>query len=573
MKLITTDRINRLRQVTGLVLFAYVTTHFSNHSLGLVSIELQENAKDWFMNVWRFPPMSLLLYGSLLVHVLIALRALYLKSTLKMSFWEGTQLGLGLILPLLLAEHIIGTRAIDEVFGLTSTYYLTVLIFWHFEPVKGVIIAIAVVVAWIHGCIGLHFWLRLRPYYHRVAPYLLAFAVLLPTLALLGALSAGKEAVPLLENADWVAAIQAKSGQPHPESLEFLNSWTPTFQIGFVGLIIAVFLARAIRLYRRKTESVRLVYPGDRVIQIKRGMTVLDASRINGLPHASVCGGRGRCSTCRVRVGTGLDLLPVADEGEQKVLARIGANRNIRLACQLRPIAETEVVPLLPPNIAPSAQAGRPKYIHGEEREIAILFADLRGFTTISEKKLPYDVVFILNRYFAEMGAAIEASGGYVDKFIGDGIMALFGIEEGPEAGCRASLAAARRMLDRLDAINSELKNDLEAPLRIGIGIHAGAVVVGEMGHGRATSVTAIGDPVNTASRLESMTKEAGVPVIVSEAVALTAGVGGLDATQREIEVRGRSEPLNILLIEDRQSLPHEIASESGTDRGLQASS
>lgn len=572
MKPITTERINGLRQFTGLVLFAYLTTHFTNHSLGLVSIELQENAKDWFMAVWRFPPFSVLLYGALLVHVLIALRALYLKSTLKMSFWEGAQLTLGLALPVLLAEHIMGTRAIDEIFGVTATYYLTVLIFWHFEPVKGVIIAVATVVAWIHGCIGLHFWLRLRPIYHRIAPYLLVAAVLLPTFALLGFVSAGREAVPLLEDADWVAAIQAKSGQPHPESVEFLNKWTPIIRIGFVGVIFAVLIARAIRLFRNKTESVRLIYPGDRVVQMKKGMTVLEASRTNGLPHASVCGGRGRCSTCRVRVGSGLNLLPDADEGEQKVLARIGANRNIRLACQLRPVAETEIVPLLPPNVAPTAQSGRPKYIHGEEREIAILFADLRGFTTISEKKLPYDVVFILNRYFAEMGAAIEASGGYVDKFIGDGIMALFGIEEGPEAGCRASLAAARRMLDRLDSINSELKNDLEAPLRIGIGIHSGAVVVGEMGHGRAISVTAIGDPVNTASRLESMTKEAQVPIIISEAVATTARVGDLDVPQQEIEVRGRSEPLSILLIADRQMLPRQTGPGSESVRVEQAS-
>ena len=362
MKLLTTRRINGLRQFTGLVLFTYVTTHFANHLLGLVSIELQESAKDGFMTVWRFPPFSVLLYGSLLIHILIALRALYLKSTLKMSFWEGAQLVLGLMLPVLLAEHILATRAIDEVYGLTATYYLNVLVFWHFEPIKGVIIAAAMIVAWIHGCIGLHFWLRLRPFYHRIAPYLLVAAVLLPTFALLGFISAGREAVPLLEDADWVAAIQAKSGQPHPESIAFLNEWTPIIRIGFVGLIFAVFVARAIRLFRRKAESVRLIYPGDRVIQMKKGMTVLEASRLNGLPHASVCGGRGRCSTCRVRVGAGLNLLPAAEEGEQKVLARIGANRNIRLACQLRPVSETEVVPLLPPNIAPSAQSGRPKY-------------------------------------------------------------------------------------------------------------------------------------------------------------------------------------------------------------------
>ena len=88
--------------------------------------------------------------------------------------------------------------------------------------------------------------------------------------------------------------------------------------------------------------------------------------------------------------------------------------------------------------------------MQGSEREIAILFADIRGFTALAEGRLPYDVVFVLNRYFSAMGRAIESAGGRVDKFIGDGVMALFGIESGPQAGCRAALAAARLMSERL---------------------------------------------------------------------------------------------------------------------------
>src|SRR5205814_7500895 len=134
--------------------------------------------------------------------------------------------------------------------------------------------------------------------------------------------------------------------------------------------------------------------------------------------------------------------------------------------------------------------------------------ADIRGFTALSEGRLPYDIVFVLNRYFAAMGRAVESAGGRVDKFIGDGVMALFGVSNTPEEGCRQALAAARLMSVRLVELNEALRAELNEPLRIGIGIHAGSVIVGEMGYGSATTITAIGDAVNTASRLESLCKE-----------------------------------------------------------------
>ena len=165
-----------------------------------------------------------------------------------------------------------------------------------------------------------------------------------------------------------------------------------------------------------------------------------------GIPHASVCGGRGRCSTCRMRVSRGIETLPPPSPQELAVLRRVGAPPNVRLACQTRPRSEIAVAPLLPPAAGPRAGFAQSTHLQGQEKEIAVLFADLRGFTTISEHKLPYDVVFVLNRYFAAMGKVIEEHGGHVDKFIGDGVMALFGIERGAEQGARQALAAAQSM-------------------------------------------------------------------------------------------------------------------------------
>src|SRR5262249_55109075 len=153
---------------------------------------------------------------------------------------------------------------------------------------------------------------------------------------------------------------------------------------------------------------------------------------------------------------------------------RIGAPEGVRLACQLRPQGDLRVTPLLPATAQPRDGFLRPGYLQGSEREIAILFADLRAFTRLAESRLPYDVVFLLNRYFGERGRAVETAGGRIDKFIGDGVMALFGVESGTAAGCRQALAAARLMAERLDELNRSLADDLVDPLRIGIGIHTG---------------------------------------------------------------------------------------------------
>src|SRR5204863_3189547 len=200
------------------------------------------------------------------------------------------------------------------------------------------------------------------------------------------------------------------------------------------------------------------------------------------------------CSTCRVRIG-GPDrarLLPPSPE-EQKVLARVGAPANVRLACQLRPPpGRYRVTPLLPATAGPVEAYRRQPQAHGGERYVAILFADIRGFTSISEGKLPYDVVFLLNRYFRATGQAVQSAGGRLDKFIGDGVMAIFGLDCEPAAACQQALEAAKRMATALDDLNEALSGDLEQPLRIGIGLHAGPAIVGEMGYDRAASLTAI---------------------------------------------------------------------------------
>jgi adenylate cyclase len=549
--------VRRLRLISGLVLFTYVLTHLLNLVLGLVSFPALEAGREIFVAVWRWLPLTVLLYAGLLVHLALAYYAIFRRNSLAMPPLEALRYAFGVLIIPLAALHILGTRLVHEVYGVEDSYLYVVTAQWVFEPAYAVQQTLLVLVVWSHGCIGLHLWLRLKPWYPTAAPAALAAAVLLPTLALAGYLAAGKEVLRLAQDPDFVSSVTARAGVPSAAAQAEVLALRDGVVIGFFVLLGLTLLGRVLwRLWLRRRGMVRLTYPGGRQVTVHKGQTILAASHLARIPHASVCGGRGRCSTCRVRVGRGGAALPPPGPEERRVLARIGATPNVRLACQTEVVADCEVTPLLPATAGPALARPRPGYLQGDEREIAILFADLRGFTTLSEDRLPYDVVFVLNRYFTAMGTAVEQAGGRIDKFIGDGVMALFGIEQGVAQGSRNALEAARRMALSLEELNRSLAHDLPEPLRIGIGLHCGSVIVGEMGYGRATSLTAIGDAVNTASRLEAMTKEFGAQLIVSAPLATHAGVDLGGFMHLQIDVRGRSQPLDIHVVASALELP-----------------
>ena len=197
---------------------------------------------------------------------------------------------------------------------------------------------------------------------------------------------------------------------PTPAEAARLVAIRQGFLTAYLLALLVVLLARGVRRLREWRRAVQITYPSGRVVAVPVGFTILDASRTADIPHASVCGGRGRCSTCRVRISRGLAQLPPASEAERRVLARVGAAPDVRLACQTRPVRDVAVEPLLAPSVAPSDAFGT-DVRQGHEQELAVLFADLRGFTRMAEHKLPYDVVFFLNRYFEAVGTAITSRG------------------------------------------------------------------------------------------------------------------------------------------------------------------
>ena len=551
--------IGRLRLASGLVMLSYVTMHLLNHALGLVSLAAMGRTLHWVMALWTQSPMQLLLYGSFVLHYGLALSALWQRRSLRLRPAEFAQLALGFAIPLLLVRHVVNIRISNNFFGTSIDNYTFVL--WALlvhAPERGVIQLIVLVVAWGHAMIGLHFWLRVRPWYARLREPALTVAVLVPVLALLGIFEAGRHVAALAAAVpDWAQRAFAAMALPNPQATATLDQIAEALTWLFVALPAAVLLARLVRrTWQRRLGVVRISYPDGRFIEVLRGTSVLEASRLARIPHASVCGGRGRCSTCRVRVRGARSGLAPPSEAEQRVLDRIGARRNVRLACQLRPAVPIEVTPLLPPFAHAADGLRRVDLAEGSEREIAVLFADIRGFTALAEGMLPYDIVFLLNRYFAAMGQAIESAGGRVDKFIGDGVMALFGVEGDVAAACRDALGAARLMSQRLAEVNRTLQGELAAPLRIGIGIHAGPAIVGEMGFSGAAAITAIGDAVNTASRLEALTKEYECELIVSAEVIAGAGLDRSRFRWQETEIRGKQETLAIAILASAADLP-----------------
>ena len=550
--------IRGLRLGTGLILFVYVVTHLINHSLGLISLEAMESGREYFLLAWRNPVGSVLLLGSLLAHMMLALDAVYRRRRLKLSIGEALQLILGFAAPILLVSHILGTRAALQLYDTNDTYAYVLLALWVDDPTHGLRQSAATVIIWIHACIGLYYWLRLKPWFERSVAWLYGLALLIPVLGLLGFVNGGRAVGQLVaDDPGFRLDLAFDTNAPTPEQAADLGVFEDRIFIFLAALMVGTLIARAIRIYaERRRGIIRITYPAGRIIETVPGSSVLEASQLNDVPHASVCGGRGRCSTCRVRINSDLDALPEASDNEQKVLRRVKAAPDVRLACQLRPTADISVTPLLPANANPRDGFAKAASTQGQEQEIAVLFADIRDFTSLSEQKLPYDVVFILNRYFRSMGEAIEGAGGRVDKFIGDGIMALFGVDQSAEQGCATALQAARGMAHRLDELNDLLKADLPTPLRIGIGIHVGPAIVGEMGYARATSITAIGDTVNTASRLEAKTKEFGAQLVVSQRVAELAGIENPPWPSENTEVRGRREPMRIYILDDARELP-----------------
>ena len=537
---------SQLRLGTGLVLALYVVQHLVNHSFGIVSIEFAEAYRKTVGAMFQNTPAQILLYGSLLFHVAIALRSIYRRSSLRMSLWQSMQLLLGLSILPLVVGHAVGNRGYDLLGGIDPDYYYVITSMMLKPEFIYKLIALILVI-WIHMVIGLHFWLRIRAGYSQFVPYAYALVVLIPALAYVGLFRMLQQASSWLDDKQRLDQIYAAKNAMSQREVEFLSGLESQSWIVMAALLLLTLVARQLRIwYQARQGTYRITLSDDRKVRSLNGVSLLEALRNARIPHASVCGGRARCTTCRVRVNSGLAELEPPNDLEARALARIKAGEGVRLACQLYPKTDLAITPLVMANqsLGATLHSGG---VQGHEEYVVAMFVDMRGSTNLGERVLAYDVVFILNRFFTELSSALADSHGHYAQFAGDGLMALYGLEPARKAhACRDALAGAREMFRRIDILNQQLQSEFGESVQMGIGIHGGDAIVGTMGPPKTPLLTAVGDNINIAARLESQTKEIGCDMIVSVSTLETESIGFPAGNVREIEVRGRDNQVQV---------------------------
>ncbi|MTI09418.1 adenylate/guanylate cyclase domain-containing protein [Curvivirga aplysinae] len=540
----------RLRLISGLILFAFVLTHYLNHALGLTSILIMEEARPYFLAIWKTEIGTIILTLAAIIHIVMALWVIYQRRSLKLKKWELIQLFFGLSIPFLVANHVIATGIVEEFYD-TQIHYPQVLVnYWISNFESGIIHGFAVIIVWIHGCIGIHYWLKTKAFYTRIRWLMAQFAVVIPTLALAGYISAGYQVMMLESDRMFMSGVRMASNVTH-ESYHWLQVATMNTLIFFGVISLTPFIARSLRfLLQKLKKQPRLKFPNGKSYRILDGATALETMRSNKIPLASVCGGRGRCTTCRIRVTEGVENLHEPQKVEKEALERIEAIPSVRLACQIRPTSDITVMPLMPAD-ANAKDGRRPGGLDGMEMQVAVMFVDLRGSTKLGEEKLPYDVLFILNQFFAEMTSSLNATKGHYAQFNGDGLMAIYGLNGGNAKNhAEQAIKGATEMFRRLDELNVQLESELKEPMQIGIGIHYGEAIVGAMGPPNNQLITAIGDNVNIAARLESLCKEYKSPFIISERAAQTAGITLPESKSHSVAVKGRQREIKFFALQ-----------------------
>jgi len=503
-------RITRrdVRLVSGLVLFTYVAIHLTNHALGLISLRAAERGLAIAVAIWHSLPGSLLLYGAAATHLTLAFHVIYQRRTLRMPPIELLRIALGLGIPLLLIGHAVSTRLAWELYASPAEYSRVVWGLWTSDG-QGRQLAL-LVPGWLHGCLGLYLAFNRRAVFQRFHYVLFGAALLLPVLAGLGFLSMGKE---LAAYAADRAVLNAAVATDPLQRLALARLRDAALAV-YIAAIAAVFAAREIRaiVEQRSKSLVAIAYPG-RTVQIPRGFTVLEASRSFHIPHASMCGGRARCSTCRVRVTAGGEHCPAPGPDEAATLARIEAPEGVRLACQLRPQGDIAVLPLLAAGAVGGGLARGPAFA---ERELAVMLTAWRDYEAFSRAHLPQEVVFFTGWFQQAVTQAVRATGGSECEIAAGAVLTVFGVESGPDAACRDALAAAQAVERGLRSLEERITRAFGGVASFVVALDVGHLAVGDVETTAPRRLLVAGEAIDVVNRLRALPAVALVDVTVS---------------------------------------------------------
>lgn len=260
----------RLRLACGLIMFTYVTLHLLNHSLGILGWQAMQKGGFYAALVWRSLPGTVLLYGAFMIHFLLALWDLYQRRCFRMGWSEGSRLILGFSILPLLVHHYVAQRYVYSAYDVHRSYDEILYVEFYLVPLLGVRQGLVLLVAWVHGCMGLHYWLRLTSFYRSFAPLLIGASVLLPALALLG-VAQGARQIGMLAQADpaWLEALATSAhlnNQPMADRQWQVEIW---LYLVYADAILVVFMARALRAFvEHKPRWIAITYPDARSMQM-----------------------------------------------------------------------------------------------------------------------------------------------------------------------------------------------------------------------------------------------------------------------------------------------------------------
>ena len=352
--------LRSLRLFTGLVLMLFVAGHMANLTLGIHSLAAMENWRPWLMQPWRGAIGQGLLVCSALVHIALGLYSLSRRRSLAMSKTDVVQLCLGLVTPPLLLNHAVVMHMAGEVTpNFDATFGQFLAIYWSFSPGYALQQLCVVMVVWIHAAVGLYSWLVLKPAWKRIGGLVLPVLFAIPVLALIGFAEAGKEVVEKLANdAAWRAHITENLRRVVAVT-DPLNTMQNRILTVYALLVLAAAAFLVWRMLRDRA-MVNVSYDEGFTARGRRGLSILEISLANDIPHAHVCSARGRCGTCRVRVDAGMEGLSPRSETEKTTLERVGAPE-ARLACQARVFGNGVAVTRVLPAYADASAARSPE--------------------------------------------------------------------------------------------------------------------------------------------------------------------------------------------------------------------
>jgi len=302
------------------------------------------------------------------------------------------------------------------------------------------------------------------------------------------------------------------------------------------------------------SKNITIEFVNEAVIEIKEGQSILEASLSADIPHYHTCGGRAECSTCRILVLEGMENLSSINDLENILRQKKNFPEDVRLACQTKVLSGNVKVRRIIRDeedlrLYVTGETAIAHQSLGDEKELALFFLDIRNFTPFIESNLPFDVIHVMRRLTVLFNSVINSFNGKIIETPGDGLYAVFGVDDDVDKSIFNAYESAKKILSDLGILNERyFEKFFNFKVEVGIGIHAGKVLIGSKGSDQSSSTMVMGFPVVIAARLESATKELNNNLVVSEYFYKKLNIDS-SIPKKKIKLKGVSTKIEVRLL------------------------